>query len=130
LALQGGLQRTLLKLGHVPTYHQTDNASALTYQLRGGNDKERAYNPGYLELLNHFGLKPRTIHIGCPEQNGDIEASHGGLKRALGQHLLLRGHRDFASLEAYEQFIGQVDDQTQPGSSTAVTGRTGGDETV
>jgi transposase len=80
----------LFKLGAVPGYHQTDNASAVTYQVRGQTG-ERAYNPGYVDLLNHFGLKARAIHIGCPDQNGDIKASNGSLKRALKQHLLLRG---------------------------------------
>ena len=61
-----------------------------------------------MALLDHFGLEARTIRVGCPEQNGDIEASNGGLKRALNQHLLLRGSREFASLEAYEQFIETV----------------------
>lgn len=108
LALQRGLQSSLLKLGHVPEYHQTDNTSAATYQLRGANGRERAYNPGYLALLHHFGLKPRTIQVGCPQQNGDIEAANGSLKRALHQHLLLRGSRDFDTLADYEQFLGQV----------------------
>jgi len=108
LALQRGLQSTLFRLGYVPRYHQTDNSSAATYQLRHGADGERDYTPGYLALLSHFGLEPRTIRVGSPEQNGDIEASNGGLKRALSQHLLLRGSRDFASLEAYEQFIETV----------------------
>lgn len=110
LAYQRALQQTLFKLGAVPSYHQTDNASAVTYQVRG-HEGERAYNPGYLALLDHFGFKPRTIHVGCPEQNGDIEAANGSLKRALRQHLLLRGSRDFATLEAYEQFIERVMEQ-------------------
>jgi hypothetical protein len=117
LAYQRALQQTLFKLGAVPRHHQTDNASAVTYQVRG-NGGERAYNPGYLDLLNHFGLQPRTIHIGCPEQNGDIEASNGSLKRALRQHLLLRGSRDFATLEAYEQFIDSVMEQRNQGRQT------------
>ena len=111
LALQRGLQSTLFRLGYVPRYHQTDNSSAATYQVRHGADGERDYTPGYLALLDHFGLEPRTIRVGCPEHNGDIEASNGGLKRALAQHLLLRGSRDFASLEAYEQFIETVLEQ-------------------
>jgi hypothetical protein len=117
LAYQRALQQTLFKLGAVPCYHQTDNASAVTYQVRGVAG-ERAYNPGYVDLLNHFGLKPRTIHIGCPDQNGDIEASNGGLKRAVGQHLLLRGSRDFATLAAYEQFIESVMEQRNQGRQT------------
>jgi hypothetical protein len=118
LALQRGLQRTLFKLGYVPRYHQTDNSSAATYQVRQAAAGERAYTPGYLALLEHFGLAPRTIRVGCPEQNGDIEASHGGLKRALVQHLLLRGSRDFASLEAYEQFIETVLEQRNQSRQT------------
>jgi hypothetical protein len=117
LAYQRALQQTLFKLGAVPRYHQTDNASAVTYQVKG-NGGERAYNPGYLDLLNYFGLQPRTIHIGCPEQNGDIETSNGSLKRALAQHLLLRGSRDFATLEAYEQFIERMMEQRNQGRQT------------
>ena len=106
LALQRGLQSSLFKLGYVPQYHQTDNSSAATYQVsRSG---ERSYNAGYLALLEHFGLKPRTITVGCPQQNGDVESSNGGLKKALHQHLLLRGSRDFAYLGDYEDFLGQV----------------------
>ena len=115
LALQRGLQNSLFRLGYVPRYHQTDNSSAATYQVRHGPDGERDYTPGYLALLAHFGLEPRTIRVGCPEQNGDIEASNGGLKRALVQHLLLRGSRDFANLEAYEQFIETVFEQRNQG---------------
>ena len=39
-----------------------------------------------------------TTAVGAKEQNGDVEASNGVLKRALEQGLLLRGHRDFASI--------------------------------
>ncbi|MDX1521925.1 MAG: IS21 family transposase [Anaerolineae bacterium] len=106
LALQRGLQSTLFKLGYVPQYHQTDNTSAATYHLQRSG--ERSYNQGYLALLNHFGLKPRTIGVGRPEQNGDVESANGGLKQALRQHLLLRGSRDFAYLGDYEDFLGQV----------------------
>ena len=108
LAVQRGLQSTLLKLGYVPLYHQTDNSSAAVCRVQGQASREPVYTQGYLDLLNHFGLKPRTIAVGCPQQNGDIEASNGGLKQALDQHLLLRGSRDFDSLADYEAFVGQV----------------------
>jgi hypothetical protein len=120
VAYQRALQKTFFKLGAVPCHHQTDNASAVTYQVRGQKGK-RDYNPGYLALLNHFGLQPRRIHIGCPEQNGDVESSNGGLKRALRQHLLLRGSRDFATLDAYEQFIEKVMAQRNQGRQTRLT---------
>ena len=108
LAFQRGLEATLFELGAVPQYHQTDNSSAVTHHLGPADSSEREYNQAYLALLDHYGLKPRTIHIGCPEQNGDIEAVNGGLKRALQQHLLLRGQRDFATVAEYEQFLEQV----------------------
>ena len=105
LALQRGLQHSLLKLGAVPEYHQTDNSSAATYQVAGLGRGRRAYNPDYETLLAHFGLKPRRTWVSSPEQNGDVESLNGGLKRALEQHLLLRGHRDFAGLAEYEAFV-------------------------
>ena len=108
LAFQRGMEATLFELGAVPQYHQTDNSSAVTHHLGPADSSEREYNQAYLALLDHYGLKPRTIHIGCPEQNGDIEAVNGGLKRALEQHLLLRGQRDFATVAEYEQFLEQV----------------------
>jgi len=108
LALQRGLQATLFQLGHVPEYHQTDNSSAATYQVRAGQRGERDYTPGYLALLDHFGLKPRLIQVGSPEQNGDIEAANGALKRSLKQQLLLRGSCDFDSQAEYEQFLSGV----------------------
>lgn len=108
LAYQRALQGSLLKLGAVPQYHQTDNSSAVTHQVSRSAETERAYNLAYLGLLKHYGLTPRTIHLGRPQENGDIEASNGGLKQALRQHLLLRGSRDFRSLAEYEQFVAQV----------------------
>ena len=109
LAFQRALEATLFKLGAVPDSHQTDNSSAVTHHLSpADHNRERAFNQAYLVLLNHYGLKPRTIQLGCPEQNGDIEVGNGGLKRALEQHLLLRGGRDFATVAEYEQFLEQV----------------------
>ncbi|MCP5109738.1 MAG: IS21 family transposase, partial [bacterium] len=55
--------------------------------------------------MRHLGMKPRTIGVGCKEQNGDVEALNGALKRRLEQHLLLRRSRDFESREAYEDWL-------------------------
>jgi hypothetical protein len=63
--------------------------------------------------MRHFGMKPRTTGIGKKEQNGDVEASNGALKRALEQALLLRSSRDFESVEAWQVF---VDDVTRKGN--------------
>lgn len=101
-ALRRGVQSTLFRLGRVPEFHQTDNSTAATHTLRTG---QRGFNEEYLAMMTHFAMKPRTIGIGEKEQNGDIEASHGVLKRRLEQHLLLRGSRDFESEEAYEGWL-------------------------
>jgi len=49
-------------------------------------------------------LAPRTIGVGCPNENGDVESSNGHLKRRLKQHLLLRGSSDFSSEGDYDKF--------------------------
>ena len=41
-------------------------------------------------------------------ENGSIESSHGHLKKALRDELLLRGSRDFEDLAAYRRFIDEV----------------------
>jgi hypothetical protein len=101
-ALRRGVQSTLFRLGRVPEFHQTDNSTAATHDLKTG---KRGFNEEYLAFMRHFDLKPRTIGIGEKEQNGDVEASNGVLKRRLEQHLLLRGSRDFESVEAYERWL-------------------------
>lgn len=101
-ALRRGVQSTLFRLGAVPAVHQTDNSTAATHDLRTGT---RGFNEEYLALMGHFAMTPRTIAIGEKEQNGDVEASHGVLKRRLEQHLLLRGSRDFESAETYERWV-------------------------
>ena len=53
-------------------------------------------------------MQPRTTHRRSPQENGDVESSNGGLKRALEQQLLLRGSRDFATLADYEAFVQRV----------------------
>jgi transposase InsO family protein len=112
LAIRLGLQSALVKLGYIPKIHQTDNTTAATHKLgpnaRGKKLHERGFNEEYLQLLSHYGIEPRTIHIGNPNENGDIESSNGAFKRAVKQHLLLRGSHDFESHEAYEAFLWQV----------------------
>lgn len=114
-AVQLGLQSTLFKLGYVPKVHQIDNSSAATRRLGmcedAPEDQERPFTAGYLHLMEHFGLDPRVIHKRNPNENGDVESSNGSLKRALKQHLLLRGQRNFDNLDDYEQFLFDVMDQ-------------------
>jgi transposase len=102
LSLRQGLQASLQQLGAVPERLQIDNSSAATHRVGSGG---REFNPDFLSLVQHYGLKPQTIGIDCPDQNGDVESQNGHLKRRLKQHLLLRGYRDFATVEAYDDFV-------------------------
>ena len=109
-ALHLGLRSAFIKLEHVPEYHRTDNSSAATYWpgAKARSDQKREYTDGYLQLLAHYGIKPQTTHLSSPQENGDVESAHRGTKRAIEQHLLLRGNRDFESIEAYEAFLFEV----------------------
>lgn len=102
LALKRGVQAAVFRLGRVTEYLQTDNSSAATHDLGSG---KREFNEEYVALVRHLGMKPRTTAIGAKEQNGDIESMHHAFKRRLEQHLLLRGSRDFPTVEAYETWM-------------------------
>ena len=101
-ALKHGVQDALFRLGRRPEWHQTDNSTAATHDIPSG---KRAFNTEYQRFMDHLGMKPRTIAVGKSNQNGDVEASNGALKRRLEQHLLLRGSRDFESVAAYEGWL-------------------------
>lgn len=105
MALKRGVQAAVFELGRVPEYHQTDNSSGATHRLESG---KREFNDKYEALVGHLGMKPRTTAIGEKEQNGDIEAMHRAFKRRVEQHLLLRGSRDFESVEAWEEWLRSI----------------------
>jgi len=112
-ALRKGVQRAVFQLGRVPQYHQTDCSTAATHRIPAGQaaclpDGKRPFNVEYLALMQHLGMTPRTIEVGEKEQNGDVESANGALKRRLEQALLVRGSRDFESVEAYQAFIDKV----------------------
>jgi hypothetical protein len=113
-ALRKGVQRALFQLGRRPQWHQTDCSTAATHKIPDGQseffeDGKRPFNTEYLALMRHLGIKPRTTAVGAKEQNGDVEAANGGLKRRLEQALLVRGSRDFETVEAWQEFIDQVE---------------------
>ncbi len=107
LSMRSGLKATLSRLGKVPRELLTDHSSTATHQLhRGGST--RVFNEEYLGICAHYGITPRTINVGRPQENGSCESSHGHLKRRIKQHLLLRGSGDFSSEEEYDGFLIKV----------------------
>ena len=106
-ALRRGIQSALFQLGRVPRYHQTDHSTAATHQI-ARDAEDRTFNDEYKAVMRHLGMEPRTTAVGAKEQNGDVEASNGALKRRLEQALLVRGSRDFGDQDDYERFIAKV----------------------
>ena len=113
LALRKGVQRALFQLGRAPRYHQTDGSTAATHKIPEGQaahveGNQRPFNTEYVALMRHLGMTPRLIALGEKEQNGDVEASNGAIKRRLEQALLVRGSRDFESVDAWQAVIDET----------------------
>ena len=120
LSVRNGIQAALLHLGRVPKIWQIDNSSAATHQLNR-DGKDRKFNDDFVAIAEHFGMTPRTTNVACPNENGDVESLNGHLKSRIKQHLLLRGHRDFESLEAYDLFLAGVLNKANTGRCKKVT---------
>jgi hypothetical protein len=110
-SLSLGLQNALWKLGGVASYHRTDNLTSAVNRI--GNPE--TFTAHYRGLANHYGFESCKIQPRCPRENGDVEQRHYRLKKAVDQALMLRGSRDFASREEYEQFLGQMFEQLDAG---------------
>lgn len=105
-ALRFGVQEALFRLGYVPKEIWTDNSTSATHNPSADEDSgKRRFNTRYLDLTDHFGMKPHTIAVGKSNENGAVESANGHLKRRLEQHLLLRGSCDFDSRSEYEAFL-------------------------
>lgn len=109
--LSHGLQTALWELGGVPEIHQTDRLTAAVQKPENPQEFTRRYRG----LLDHYKLTGQYTQANSPNENGDIEQSHHRFKRAMDQALMLRGHRDFDSREAYEKFVAQVFRQRNSG---------------
>jgi hypothetical protein len=103
-SLSEGLQNALWELGGVPLLHRTDRMTAAVNNLTERSDFQKQYQT----LLRHYNLEGRRIQTGRPNENGDVEQRHYRLHRALDQALLLRGSREFPSVEAYQVFLGKL----------------------
>jgi hypothetical protein len=110
-SLSQGLQNALWELGGVPRIHRTDRLTAAVNNL-GDRD---LFQQRYRALLAHYGLTPQAIGARKAHENGDAEQSHYRYKDAVDQALMLRGSRDFADRETYEQFLRKVFAQRNSG---------------
>ena len=106
LALQKGLQNALWTLGGIPQILRSDNLSAATHEVKRSGG--RALNDNYAALLDHYGLRSTRINRGQSHENGVAEQAHYRLKDAIDQALMLRGSRDFDSIDDYASFVRQM----------------------
>ena len=103
LSLRHGLQEGVHRLGKVTRELRVDNTTAATHLIGAGEG--RTFNPEFVSLCDHYRLIPRTIGVGCPNENGDVESGNGHLKRRMNQHLILRTSRDFLTEGDYQRFL-------------------------
>jgi len=104
-AMQEGIENALHAIGGVPPFWRSDNLSAATRALSAGN---RELTERYGVLLSHYGAQSSRIQPGEPHENGCAERAHRTLKKRLKQALILRGSRDFATLDDYKAFVAKV----------------------
>ena len=101
-SLSNGLQNALWDLQGVPEMHLTDSLSAAVKQLRGGG---KEFTLRYEALLRHYHLTARHTNSGQGHENGDVESRNNRLKRGVDQDLMVRGGRNFTSVEEYAKYL-------------------------
>jgi len=111
-SLSLGVQDALWKLGGVPFYHRTDNLTSAVHKV-GHPD---IFTDKYRGLASHYGFASSKTNPASPHENGDVEKSNGLFKKAVDQALIIRGSRDFATIEQYRQFLQKIIDRMNQNS--------------
>jgi transposase InsO family protein len=106
VALAEGLQNALWALGRAPLQHRSDSLSAAFRNL--GDDARQDQTRRYEALCAHYRMEPTRNNRGVAHENGSIESPHGHLKQAIEDALLLRGSRDFTTLDTYRRFVDEI----------------------
>ena len=110
-ALAAGVQGAVWDLGGVPAVLRSDNLSAATHELRRSGG--RALTPRFKGVLDHYGMESTRIRPGKSNENGIVEKAHDLIKSSLSQALVLRGSKDFSSIDPYLAFAREVVDRTR-----------------
>lgn len=104
MALSSGIQNAVWAMGGVPEEHRTDSLAA----AYNNHAEHELLTRRYDALCKHYGMRPSRNNLGVSNENGSVETRQKSLKRVLEQALLLRGHRDFADLDAYRRFVAET----------------------
>lgn len=105
-ALAESFQNALWCCGGVLETHRTDSFSA-AYKNLPNKDKE-CFQKQYQEFCDHYGVEPTRNNKGESHENGSIESPHGHFKARIDQALMLRGYRDFDSIDDYRLFVREI----------------------
>jgi len=109
-ALVAGVQGAVWELGGVTAVLRSDNLSAATHELRRSGG--RTLTQRFKAVLDHYGMESTRIRPGKSHENGIAEKAHDLVKSALAQALVLRGSKDFPSVDAYLGFVREVIERT------------------
>ena len=110
-ALSEGLQNALWELGGIPIKIRTDNLSAAIYK----DLSKKICTDRYHDLIKHYRIHAESIQPGNPHENGDIEQRHYRIKKAVDQALMIRGSRNFESIDEYKAFLKHLFSQVNAG---------------
>jgi hypothetical protein len=86
--------------------HRSDSLSAAFRNL--DDDARQDQTRRYEALCAHYGMEPTRNNRGIAHENGSIESPHGHLKQSIEDALLLRGSRDFDTLNDYRHFVAEI----------------------
>jgi len=100
-SLTEGYEKAVWQLGKRAPEHRTDNQSAVATVMHGKSH----FTQRWQEFMAHYEVTPSCNNPGKGHENGSVEKSHDLLKKAVEQHLLLRGSKDFESQESYRVFL-------------------------
>jgi len=106
VALAEGLQNAIWAIGGAPREHRSDSLSAAFRNLDEVAKKD--LTDRYEALCIHYRMTPTRNNTGVAHENGSIESSHGHLKKAIEDAVLLRGSRNFDDLAAYRRFVDEI----------------------
>ena len=103
-SLQSGYEAAVWELVAVAAEHRTDNLSAATKRY----GSSRAFTDNWSSLMKHYKVQPSRNNPGVSHENGSVEKSNDIFKKTVDQQLMLRGSRDFSTIDDYNAFLRMV----------------------
>lgn len=97
------IQAALDHFGGAPKVIRSDGVPSCVQNGKPSNE--------YEEFLLHYGMRARVINPYRPNENGVVEQANFRIKNAIDQQLIVRGSRDFNSVEEYTALVQTVVDR-------------------